>query len=421
MVRTRLAPSPTGKLHLGTARAALFNFLFARKNKGKFILRIEDTDRSRSTLEFEKDILESLEFLGLKYDEGPYRQTERLEIYQKYIEILKKKLFAEIREGALYFKVPKSGKITFSDEIHGELNFDLSKISDFVLQKSDGSPLFLLTNVVDDFEMKISHVIRGDDHLPNTPRQILIAKALGFPPPRYAHLPLILAPDRSKLSKRAGAKAISEYKDEGYLPEALINFMALLGWSSGDDRQFFTLPDLISQFDLKKIQKSPAVFDQKKLDFLNGHYIRQKNVAELTKIISEFLGEKVSEKLVSAVKDRLVKISDFKNLSSFFFQEPSYNSKLLIFKKSDKERTKKGLNLAHDRLASIGEKSWTSVKLTEILTGETKKNNLENGDVFWPVRVALSGQENSPPPEVILETLGKEKSLKRIKKAIEKL
>lgn len=340
-IRTRFAPAPTGPLHIGGARTALFNYLFAKKNEGVFILRIEDTDPERSKPEYEKDIIDSLKWLGIEWDEGPdiggnygpYRQSERLNIYKKYLEKLLaedkayycfcseeeleaqrqyqlsigeaprysgkcanlskeevEKYLEEGRPSIIRFKVqPK--KIEFEDLIRGKIEFDTSLMGDIAIAKNLTTPLYNLAVVIDDFEMKISHVIRGEDHISNTPKQILIQEALGFPRPEYSHLPLILGPDRTKLSKRHGAVAISEYKKDGYLPETLINFMAFLGWNPGTEREIYSMPSLIKEFSLERIQKGGAIFNIKRLDFLNSFYIRQRSLEKLTELCLPYLIE----------------------------------------------------------------------------------------------------------------------------------
>lgn len=352
-VRTRFAPSPTGFLHVGGARAALFNFLFAKKNEGTFILRIEDTDRERSKIEYEKDIMDSLKWLGIEWDEGPapisnfqssenyignyigeygpYRQSERLNIYTEYLEKLlaeekayycfcseeeiaaqrqyqlsigqpprylgkcanlskeeAEKLLKSGKPAVIRFRVP-SQKLKFDDLIRGEIEFDTSLLGDFIIAKNLNTPLYNFTCVVDDFKMKISHVIRGEDHISNTPKQILLQEALNFPTPKFAHLPIVLAPDRSKLSKRYGAIGISQLKEEGYLPETLINFMALLGWNPGGNREIYSMSSLIKEFSLQRIQKGGAIFNAKKLDFLNSFYIRQKPLDKLVELCLPYL------------------------------------------------------------------------------------------------------------------------------------
>lgn len=332
-VRTRFAPSPTGFLHIGGARTALFNYLFAKKYQGVFVLRIEDTDIERSKSEYEKDIIESLKWLGIEWDEF-YRQSERQKIYTQYL----KKLLAEqkayycfcseeelevqrqyqlsIGEAPRYsgkcaslsqeeveklrgagkkatirFRLPAK-KIEFTDLIRGKLEFETSLIGDIIIAKNLITPLYNFTCVVDDFEMKINYVIRGEEHISNTPKQILLQEALNFPSPQYIHLPMILAPDKTKLSKRGGALGISKYKKEGYLAEALVNFLAFLGWNPGSEREIYSLPSLIKEFSLEKVQKGAAIFNIKRLDFLNSFYIRQKSLEKLTELCLPYLIER---------------------------------------------------------------------------------------------------------------------------------
>jgi len=409
-IRVRIAPAPTGTLHIGTARTALFNFLFAKKNKGSFIVRIEDTDKQRSKKEYEKDILDSFEWLGLKWDEL-YKQSQRTKIYEKYLKKLLDSGKAYKKE-IIWFKTPKK-KIIFYDLIRGKIEVDGSEIEDFSIAKDLKNPLYNFAAVVDDYEMKISHVIRGEDHIPNTPKQILIYEALGLKPPQFAHLPLILGPDRSKLSKRHGAVAVSDYRKQGYLPEALINFMALLGWNPGDDREFFSLKDLTKEFSLEKIQKGGAVFNIIKLDWFNGYYIRKIPREKLIKLCLPYLPKKTPfeknklGKIISLEQGRMKKLSEVGELSDFFFKEPKYKGSLLKWKNMTKKEIINSLN-----------------KLEEILSksriGETKKILLKaenRGELLWPLRVALSGKKASPDPFEIAEILGKKKTLKRIKKA----
>jgi len=338
--RVRFPPSPTGLLHIGNVRTALFNYLFAKKYGGAFVLRIEDTDRERSKKEYEEDIFEALRWLGLDADEGPeqgglygpYRQSERTAIYQKYLtqllangkafycfhteaELEKEgeRLFAakqppihpceyrdlgiaeaeKMKEAKpdhiIRFKTPLGRTVVFRDLIRGDVSFASDLIGDFSIAKSMDEPLYHFAVVADDYEMQISHVIRGEDHIANTPKHILLAEALGFPAPAYAHLPLILGPDRSKLSKRHTATSLREYRAAGYLPEALINFLVLLGWNPGGDREIFSKEELIREFSLEKVQKSGAVFDVAKLNWMNGEYIRKKSVAELAGLCRPYL------------------------------------------------------------------------------------------------------------------------------------
>jgi glutamyl-tRNA synthetase len=511
-VRVRFAPSPTGFLHIGGARTALFNFLFARKNNGVFVLRIEDTDKERWKLEYEKDIIESLKWLGIEWDEGPdvggdygpYRQSERGEFYKKYLKKLldegkayycfcspeeleaerqyflsigqpprysgkcrdlpKETLEKYLKEGkpcVIRFKVtPK--KVEFEDLIRGKIEFDMSLSGDFVIAKDFYSPLYNFACVVDDFEMKISHVIRAEEHISNTPKQILIQEALGFPRPYYAHIPLILGPDRSKLSKRHGATSILEYKKQGYLPEALVNFMAFLGWNPGGDREFYSMASLIKEFSLEKVQKAGAVFNIKKLDFLNGFYIRQKSPERLTELCIPYLIEdglitpefretqyppayggkeivtfyKITEtgeeihfetlkNIVEIYQQRLKKLSEISELADFFFKkELKYPKELLRWKDMKEEEVLKAIDNLENLLPKI--KDWTKENLEKVLMEEARKFaesiGREAGDrgyLLWPLRVVLTGKEASAPPFEIAEILGKEKTLERLKNAKE--
>jgi nondiscriminating glutamyl-tRNA synthetase len=373
-IRTRFAPAPTGLLHLGNARAALFNYLFAKKNQGVFILRIEDTDKERSKPGYERDILKNLKWLGINWDEGPevggncgpYRQGERLDIYEKYIkqlleneqayfcfcseeelesqkqyqlsrgeapkysgkcqDLTKKEINKNLREGKssiIRFKIsPK--KVKFKDLVRGEVEFDMKLAGDIVIAKNLRYPLFVLAGAIDDFVMQISHIIRGEDHLSNTPKQILLQEALGFPIPEYAHLPLILGSDRTKLSKRHDAAPICEYKDQGYLPEALVNFIAFLGWNPGTEREIYSINSLVKEFSLERVQKGAAVSNVKRLDFLNGFYIRQKSIEKLTEMSLPYL---IKAGLIEESADLSLKESDPEKLKLFLQTQPQFKNK----------------------------------------------------------------------------------------------
>ncbi len=407
--RVRFAPSPTGPLHIGAARTALFNYLFAKKNKGSFILRIEDTDKKRSKKKYEQDILNSLEWLGLKWNEK-YNQSQRIKIYAKYLKKLLDSGQA-YKKDIIWFKNPNK-KVVFNDLIRGRIEFDSSIFGDFSLAKSLKEPLYNFAAVIDDYEMKISHVIRGEDHISNTPKQILIYQALGLPIPKFAHLPLILGSDKSKLSKRHGAVSIGEYQKQGYLPEAMINFMALLGWNPGTDKELFSLKELIKNFSLEKIQKGGAVFNIDKLDWFNSYYIKKMPIKELTKLCLPYLpksnfSKSKLEKIIKLEQERIKKIPEIGEMVEFFFKEPKYKASLLKWKNMKKKEIKESLN-----------------KLKEILSkskiGDAKKRLLkmeDRGKLLWPLRVALTGREKSPEPFEIAEILGKKEVLKRIKKA----
>ena len=514
-VRVRIAPAPTGFLHIGLARTALFNYLFAKKYEGVFILRIEDTDIERSDPEFEKNILENLKWLGIEWSEGPdiggeygpYRQSQRLETYAKYLEKLLtenkayhcfcpeeeleaqkqyqmsigqppiysgkcrdlpletvQKYLAEGRPSIIRFKTPAK-KIEFDDVIRGKIEFDTSLIGDIAIAKNLATPLYNFAVVIDDFEMKISHVIRGEDHISNTPKQILIQEALGFPRPIYAHLPLILGPDRTKLSKRHGAIAVSEYKKQGYLPEAIINFIAFLGWNPGTEREIYSMPSLIKEFSLEKVQKGGAIFNIKRLDFLNGFYIRQRSVEKLTELCLPYLIEagflksheeveefhlgaphyEISqtkelidlvklEKIVSIYQERLKKLSEISELTNFFFKEKlEYDKNLLKWVEISDKEIKISLDKLEKLLSKIKTEDWTKENLEKLLVPEAdkfaqdiKKVGLpaealakagDRGYLLWPLRVALTGKEASAGPFEVAEILGREKTIKRINEA----
>ncbi|HDY72867.1 MAG TPA: glutamate--tRNA ligase [bacterium] len=419
-IRVRIAPAPTGLFHIGTARTALFNYLFAKKQKGDFILRIEDTDKKRSKKKYEQDILNSLEWLGLKWNEK-YNQSQRIKIYAKYLKKLLDSGQA-YKKDIIWFKNPNK-KVVFNDLIRGRIEFDSSIFGDFSLAKSLKEPLYNFAAVIDDYEMKISHVIRGEDHISNTPKQILIYQALGLPIPKFAHLPLILGSDKSKLSKRHGAVSIGEYQKQGYLPEAMINFMALLGWSpqSGISPQrggnpghedILSMKQLIKEFSLEKIQKGGAVFNIDKLDWFNGYYIKKMSIKELTKLCLSYLpksnfSKSKLEKIIKLEQERIKKIPEIGDMVGFFFKDPQYKASLLKWRDMKKKEIKESLN-----------------KLKEILSkskiGDAKKRLLkmeDRGKLLWPLRVALTGREKSPEPFEIAEILGKKEVLKRIKKA----
>ncbi len=461
-IRVRFAPSPTGPLHFGASRTALFNYLFTQKNKGKFILRIEDTDIERSEKKYEKDIIENLKWLGLKWDEGPnkdsssdteglslYRQSQRTKIYQKYIKKLfdskqafwcdhtKEELEKEKKEqmakkqaprhvcnrkgkakkGIIRFRCPDK-KIVFNDLIRGKLEFNGGLLGDISIAKDEKTPLYNFSVVIDDYEMRISHVIRGEDHISNTPKQILLGQALGFPQPQFAHLPLILGPDKSKLSKRHGAVSMGWYKKEGYLPEALVNFMVLLGWNPGTTKEIFSLKELIKEFSLERVQKGGAIFNLQRLDWINSHYIRQMDLDDLTKKCLPYLPEKVdfdyARKIVALEQERLKKLSEIGELTKFFFLgKMDYPAELLIWKKMTLKQVKNNLDILEETLSKTAKFDRKSLEKTLMLL--TKKYG--SGELLWPLRVALTGQKASPGPFEIAEILGKEKTLKRIQQA----
>ncbi|MFH1854926.1 MAG: glutamate--tRNA ligase [bacterium] len=453
MIRTRFAPSPTGDPHIGNIRSALFAYLFAKKNGGEFLLRIEDTDRERHDEKSIEVIKEALSWLGVTPEnlDNPMIQSTRLEIYKKaalklvdekkaYVCNCSKERLEKVREEqkakklqpmydkhcrdlklpfedncVIRMKIPEGKKITLDDLVRGKVKFDSSTIDDQIILKSDGFPTYHLAHVIDDNEMKITHVIRAEEWLPSTPKHILLNKMLGFKAPEYAHLPVILSPTHGKLSKRDGAVGILEYRKMGYLPEALVNFMALLGWNPKTNEEFFPLKELAGKFDLEQVNKAPAVFDINKLDHFNQYYLKLKtNNSNVLK--SWGLDE------VSASELELIGRGGFKTLQEMadyikkLRKEPEYQGELLIFKKSDKQKTKQGLEKASEELQKLND--WSEEKLQTTLEQVVSENNLTNGDVFWPVRVALSGEEKSPSPVELLLALDKDKSLKRINEAL---
>ena len=507
-VRVRIAPSPTGAPHIGLARTALFNYLFAKKYQGNFILRIEDTDIERSKKEWEEELIEGLKWLGIDWQEGPdcggkygpYRQSRRGEIYKRYIKKLLteeqiyfcfcskdeleahrqylmsigqpprysgkcrnlspadiKKNLAEKKPFVLRFKTPTK-KVSFQDMLRGKIEYDTDTFGDIVVAKDISAPLYNLACVIDDFEMKITHVIRGEDHIPNTPKQILLAEALGIEPPKYLHLPLILGPDRTKLSKRHGARSILEYKKDGYLPEAIINFLALLGWNPGTQREIFSMNSLIQEFSPDRIQKGGAVFNPQKLAWINSFYVRQKSPEKLTEVCLPYLiesglitpyfksepyppayggelltqefkiketEEKISfnylKKVVSLHQERLKRLSEIVELTDFFFKKDlDYAKGLLRWKEMDEKEIKKSLDKLKKVLSKIKERGWSKENLEKILLAEAVETG-DRGKLLWPLRVALTGKEASAGPFEIAEILGKEKTLNRIKQARKKL
>src|SRR5438045_867835 len=314
-MRVRFAPSPTGALHVGGARAALYNWLLARGNGGTFVLRIEDTDRERSTPENIEQILDALRWLELDFDEGPFFQSERVDRHKEEIARMVDEGHAYLDEGAVRLRVPDEGQTVVPDLIRGEITFQHKDIADFVIARSDGSPLYNLAVAVDDHDMGVTHVIRGEDHISNTPRQMMILKALGADPPLYAHLPLLHGPDGKKLSKRHGAASVQELRDAGYLPEAVRNYLALLGWGYDDTTTFFTTQDLIDRFSLERVSKSPAVFDEQKLRWMNGRYIRELDVEDLARRLEQRTGHPELGPATAITQEKMQTLDDFDKLS----------------------------------------------------------------------------------------------------------
>ncbi|MBP9864893.1 MAG: glutamate--tRNA ligase [Candidatus Omnitrophica bacterium] len=439
MIRVRFAPSPTGYLHIGGVRTALFNFLYARAQGGQFLLRIEDTDRERSTPEFEANILQAMEWLGLSSDETVIYQSRRLDKYKAVADELVQKGLAveEIKDGkrAVRFTMPKK-KAVFHDLVHGETAFDTSLFDDLVILKSDGYPTYHLACVVDDHEMEISHVIRGDDHLSNTPRQIMLFEALGWKPPKYAHLPLILGGDGSPLSKRHGAVALSAYKEEGYLSEGLLNYLALLGWGPEGNQEIFSLKELTEKFSLKRITKSNARFDLEKLQWLNAQHIKKLADDEYVSKISAFLAEEARSMepqrwrmLVLLFKARIKTFKDLTREASYCFQDISCDDTTAIeevYRKAGSEINPELWGRVSGLLQSWLKRAITAdfadIQGLEALTRQTAEDQkIAAKEIIHPLRFALAGKTVSPGLFELMNVLGKDLCLLRVEAFIHSL
>lgn len=442
-VRVRMAPSPTGYLHIGTARTALFNWLYAKKHGGKLILRIEDTDTARSTPEFEKDIVEQLSWLGIAWNEGPFRQSERLPLYEKELKRLlaenkaywcactKEELEAkreEMLESGIApryngtcrgkglseapgrvarFMVPER-TISFTDMIRGPISFEGASIGDIVIAKGLREPLYNFAVVVDDADMGITHVIRGEDGIANTPKQIALQEALSYRHPHYGHVPLILDADRSKMSKRNAATALGEYRMAGYLPEAMMNFLALLGWHPKDNREFLTVDELVAEFDIERVQKGGAAFSIDKLNWMNAHCLRAMSDEKLL-ALARWEDTEKNRKILHLVKTRAQTVNDLAAYATCFFELPAYEPSLLIWKTATIEGTKRSLERVLP-LVTTGD----SAGIMNMAETEGK------GETLWPLRVALSGLKESPGPMEMLDALGTEEATERVLTAITK-
>ncbi len=462
-VRVRFAPSPTGHLHIGSVRTALFNWLFARNQEGTFILRIEDTDQDRSTEEAIQAIIESMQWLELDWDEGPYRQTERLALYQEHAEKLlatgnayycycspeelqRQREEAQKRgeaprydrrcrdrtdvppgiKPAIRLKAPLEGTTAYHDLVYGEIRFDNAQLDDLIILRSDGTPTYNFCVVVDDVTMRISHVIRGDDHINNTPRQILIYQALGYALPHFAHMPMILGPDKARLSKRHGATSVLAYREMGYLPEALINYLARLGWSHGD-QEIFSREELIKYFSLKEINKAAAVFNPEKLLWLNSHYIKSADEGRLATLLHPFLekegiiaaGEEVEEQflrlIVVSLRERAKTLVEMAQFSRFYFgKEIAYEEKAA--RKFLTPAVKPLLQKLRALLQELPDFSESSIEkaFQQLMAAE----GIKLGTIAQPTRVALTGGTVSPGIYEVISIIGRERVLYRLKRAI---
>ncbi len=457
-IRTRFAPSPTGYLHIGGARTALFSWLYARKHGGKFVLRIEDTDLERSTPESVNAILEGMTWLGLDYDEGPFYQTHRFDRYNQVIQQLmddghayrcncSKQRLDEMREQqkarkekprydgccrhknisadephVIRFKNPLEGQVVMDDLICGRVIVQNSELDDLIIQRTDGSPTYNLTVVIDDLDMKITHVIRGDDHLNNTPRQINILKAMGAGIPTYAHVPMILGEDGARLSKRHGATGVIAYRDMGYLPEALLNYLVRMGWSHGD-QELFSLDEMIELFNVDKVNKSASTYNPDKLLWLNQQYIKEDNPERIAHLLSVHMGELGIDPaveppladVVAAQQERAQTLKELADICAFFYQD---------FEEYDEKMANKQLKIAAlEPLSKIKEKlqtlqDWNQQAIHDIVHGTAEELGLKMGKVGMPLRVALTGGKPSPSIDLIAYLLGKDRSVRRIDKAL---
>jgi nondiscriminating glutamyl-tRNA synthetase len=489
--RVRIAPSPTGPLHIGTARTALYNFLHARHVGGTFILRLEDTDRARSTVEFEKDILDGLHWLGMEWDEGPevagepargphapYRQMERLPSYEAAAQRLlaldlaypcyctpeeleadrktqeaarqppryvgrcahltveeRRAREADGRRGALRFRVGE-GTIAFDDLIRGRVEIDVANLGgDFVIVRADGTPLYHFTVVVDDAAMEVTDVIRGEDHLSNTPKHILLFRALGYDVPRFAHLPLILNPDRTKMSKRKSQTAIDDYIAQGFIKEALVNYLALLGWSTGTEEEILSLHDIIERFDIADVHKGGAVFDRERLEWLNGQWIRRLDPDDLIDRLRPFIEAELAagriermptddelRALLPVIQERLPTLGAVGDLVGFLWVgDVDVDPVMLVPKRWDAATTRAGLSAARDTIDAVGDVSFEADELEPPLRTLADERGWKAGDLFMAIRVAVTGRTATPPLFDTLVALGRERVLARIDRALEVL
>ena len=423
MVRVRFAPSPTGHLHLGSARTALFNWLYARHTGGKFLLRIENTDRVRSDTKFLEEILEDLKWLGIDWDDEPIYQSRRFDVYREKAE----KILARgkaYREGeAIIFKVEKGRSIELNDIIHGKITVNTDNIKDQVMIKSDGSPTYNFSCVVDDSYQEITHVLRGDDHISNTPKQILFYEALELKLPQFGHMPLILGPDGAKLSKRHGVVSVEEYKKEGFLPEALANYLILLGWFPGEDREVLSLNEAVKLFDINDMSDVQAKFDIQKLKWMNGEYIMKKKTEELLPLIKDRLlvaGFDISSvaddyisKIVGLYKIRMKTLAEFVELADFFFKDDFTVDEEGKKKHLDNEEKKESMRIFADRLEGL--EAFSQEGIEEICRDIVEERGIKAAAVIHPTRMAISGKTKGAGLFEIMEVLGKEKVINRMK------
>ena len=491
-IRVRIAPSPTGQLHLGTARTALFNFLFARHAGGTFIFRLEDTDQARSTVAYEQDILDELHWLGLTWDEGPavgdepergtfgpYRQMQRLERYKEAADRLlaedkaylcycspeeldaarkgqeaareapryngrcahltpaeRAAFEAEGRKPVVRFRIPADRLIAFDDIVRGHVEIDTSALGgDLVIVRSDGTPLYHFTVAVDDAAMAITHVIRGEDHLSNTPKHILLFEALGVPIPKFGHLPLILNPDRTKMSKRKSQTAVADYRTQGFIPEAFVNYLALLGWSTGTEEEILSMAELIERFDLSTVNRAGAIFDRERLEWLNGQWIRRLPPEDLIDRLRPYMERELAagriewmpsegdmRALLPVVQERLPTLAAVGDLIGFIFvKDVDPDPAVMIPKRWDAATAVTGLRAARHTIAEVGPVTWEADEIEPPLRRLVEERGWKAGDLFMAIRVAVTGRTATPPLFDTMVALGHERTLARLDRAIERL
>ena len=424
MVRVRFAPSPTGYLHIGSARTALFNWLYAKHCGGQFILRIEDTDKERSKSEFLEEILGSLKWLFMDWDGELTYQSQRFEIYRKFADELVRQNVAYMEGPAIIFKVEKDRKIAFEDIIHGTIEVSTNEIKDQVLIKSDGTPTYNFACVVDDAMMKITHIIRGDDHISNTPKQVMLYEAMSLPLPKFAHIPLILSKDGGRLSKRHGATSIFEYKNMGFLPEALVNYLSLMGWAPGNDREILPIEEMIKLFDVKDVNKTGATFDMDKLTWINSQYIKDMNMEELLPKTITYLKDKgiLDDKfdenrwggVVKAYKERTRTLEDLVSAYKIFFGEPlEYDEKAV--EKYLKKPNSKDI-IAKCKTAIEGLAAYDKGSIEEAYRKLADELKIKAAELIHPTRVAISGKTVGAGLFDMMELLGRDKVLMRLSK-----
>jgi glutamyl-tRNA synthetase len=415
-MKVRFAPSPTGVLHIGGARTALYNWLLARGQGGTFVLRIEDTDRERSTPENVELILDALGWLELDWDEGPFSQAERAPRHTEAIEQMLADGHAYEDDGAVRLRVPDDGETVFHDQIRGEIATPNKAIDDFVIRRSDGSALYNLAVAVDDLDMGITQVVRGEDHISNTPRQVMILRALGAEPPAYAHLPLLHGPDGKKLSKRHGAASVQELRDAGYLPEAVRNYIALLGWGYDESTTFFTTDELIEHFDLSRVSKNPAVFDEQKLRWMNGRYLRELPVEQLKERLERFTGRELPAEAVAISQDKMSTLEEFWPLAGFLVERRDFDEQ--AWAKVMQDGAPDRLREAREALERAEPFDVETVE--QALRGVVDRLEVKPKEVFQPVRVAIAGTTVSPGIFESVAALGREETLARIDSALQK-